>query len=69
MAKMTNKVAFQKGIIYEEDGEFFIEEIKKDSSETFNLSQYIRKYVSNDDEPRLVDISINEVFNMESLGD
>lgn len=66
---MTNKVAFQKGIIYEEDGEFFIEEIKKDSSETFNLSQYIRKYVSNDDEPRLVDISINEVFNMESLGD
>lgn len=68
---MTNKVAFKKGIIYEEDGEFFIEEIKRDSSETYNLSQYIRKYTSdqNDEEPRLVDISINEVFQVEGLND
>lgn len=66
---MTNKVAFSKGILYEEDGEFFIEEIKKDSSQTYNLSEHIKRYISTEDNPRLVDISINEVFDMEGLGD
>lgn len=71
MAKMTNRIAFQKGIIYEEDGDFYIEEIKNDSSKTFNLSEHIRKYASSEDDenPRVVDLTINEVFQMEGSGD
>lgn len=65
MAKITNKVSFKKGIIYEESGEFFIEEITKNSSETHNLSEYIRRYSSDEDEPKLVDLTINEVFGVE----
>lgn len=65
MAQLTNKVAFKKGIIYEEDGEFFIEEIKRDYSETHSLSEYLKKYIGSEDNPRVVDVTINEVFDVE----
>lgn len=69
MARKTNKITFSKGIIYEEDGEFFIEEIKKDSSETHSLTVYLRSFMGTEENPRLADVTINEVFDVESLGD
>lgn len=69
MARRTNRIAFKKGMVYEEDGEFFIEEVKRDYTETHSLTQYLRKFMGDEDEPRLVDITVSEVFDIESLGD
>lgn len=69
MARRTNKVDFTKGAIYEQNGEFFIEEFKSDSTKTYNLSEYLRQFVSTEDNIRKVNITITEVFDMESSGD
>lgn len=60
MAKHVNNVSYTKGAIESLDnGDILIHEVTKDGTETFNLTEKIREFES-EDFSRLVNISIKE---------
>lgn len=69
MAVRNNSIAFKKCMIdTQENGEIFVTEIKKDSTETHSLSDWIKSFEDENGE-RLVDITIKEVVDVEGQGD
>lgn len=48
MAKINKSIGFSKAIITEEDGVFYIEEIMKDSTNRYNLTDKLKEWVEID---------------------
>lgn len=64
MAVKQHTLSFKKASVIknEEDGQIYLEEVSKDSVQTFNLSEELESFIG---AGRVVDITIRENFDIE----